>query len=87
MLHLEWREVNLTERTKVYNRFSLANDPSILRKAIFTQLQYRPTDNMELFVQYGPDDIGGGANPVDDGNLAGSGDQSDVFKVILKGSF
>jgi len=79
--------LNLTTRTKIYNRFSLANDPTVLRKAIFTQLQYRPTDNMELFVQYGPDDIGAGANPVDDGNLAGSGDQSDVFKVILKGSF
>ena len=79
--------LNLTERTKIYNRFALGNDPTILRKAIFTQLQYRPTSNMELFVQYGPDDIGGGSNPVEDGNLAGSGDQSDVFKFILKGNF
>ena len=79
--------LNLTDRTKIYNRFALGNDPTILRKAIFTQLQYRPTSNMELFVQYGPDDIGGGSNPVEDGNLAGSGDQSDVFKFILKGNF
>ena len=79
--------LNLTDRMKIFNRFALGNDPSILRKAIFTQLQYQPTSNMEMFLQYGPDDIGGGSNPVEDGNLAGSGDQSDVFKFILKGNF
>lgn len=79
--------INLTLKTKVYSRFALGNDASILRKAIFTQLQYRPTDNMEMFLQYGPDYIGGGGSPVDEGNLAGSGDQFDVVKFILKGNF
>lgn len=79
--------INLTDQLKIYNRFALGNDPNRLRKGIFTQLQYRPTGNMELFLQYGPDNIGGGSNPVEDGNLAGSGDQFDEVKFILKGFF
>lgn len=79
--------INLTEKTKIYSRFALGNDPSRLRKGVFTQLQYRPTGNMEMFLQYGPDYIGGGSNPVEDGNLAGSGDQIDEVKFILKGTF
>jgi hypothetical protein len=42
---------------------------------------------MEMFLSYGPDYIGGGSNPVDEGNLAGSGDQFDELKFILKGTF
>jgi len=40
-----------------------------------------------MYLQYGPDDIGSSSTPVDDGNLAGSGDQYDSVKFILKGSF
>lgn len=79
--------INLSPRTKIYSRFAFGNDPSILRKAIFTQLQFRPTGNMEMFLQYGPDYIGGGSMPVDEGNLNGSGDQRDMIKFILKGNF
>ena len=79
--------LNLTSKTKIYNRFALGNDPSILRKGLFTQLQYRPSGNVEMYLQYGPDNIGSGSTPVDDGNLAGSGDQYDSVKFILKGSF
>lgn len=79
--------LNLTTKTKVYNRFALGNDASILRKGLFTQLQYRPTGNMEMFLQYGPDYIGGGSTPVDEGNLNGNGDQIDIIKFILKGNF
>jgi hypothetical protein len=79
--------INLTDKTKVYSRFALGNDPSRLRKGVFVQLQYRPTGNMEVFLQYGPDYIGGGSNPVEEGNLAGSGDQFDEVKFILKGTF
>ncbi len=79
--------LNLSDHTKVYNRFAFGNDPSILREAIFTQLQYRPTGNMEMFLQYGPDYIGGGSMPVDEGNLNGSGEQRDIVKLILKGNF
>jgi hypothetical protein len=79
--------VNLTNTLKVYNRFAFGNDPSILRKAIFTQLQYRPTGNVEMYLQYGPDWIGNSPTPVDEGNLQGSGDQTDLVKFILKGYF
>ena len=79
--------LNLTAKTKVYNRFAFGNDASILRKGLFTQLQYRPTGNMEMFLQYGPDSIGGGGVPVDEGQLTGNGDQFDVVKFILKGNF
>ena len=79
--------INLTPQMKVYNRFVFGNDASILRKGLFTQLQYRPTGNMEMFLQYGPDYIGGGATPVDEGNLNGNADQIDQVKFILKGNF
>lgn len=79
--------INLSAKTKVYLRSAFGNDPSILRKAVFGQLQYRPTGNMEMFLQYGPDYIGGGSMPVDEGNLNGSGDQRDMIKFILKGNF
>jgi hypothetical protein len=79
--------LNLTNTVKIYNRFGLGNDPSILRKGVFTQLQYRPTGSVEMFLQYGPDYIGGGAVPVDEGNLQSGGDQADIVKFILKGVF
>ena len=79
--------VNLTNTLKVYNRFAFGNDASILRKAVFTQLQYRPTGNVEMYLQYGPDWIGNNPTPVDETNLQGSGDQTDLVKFILKGYF
>ncbi len=79
--------INLSAHTKIYDRFAFGNDPSILRKGVFTQLQYRPTGSMEMFLQYGPDYIGSGSMPVDEGNLNGSGDQKDIVKFILKGNF
>ena len=62
-------------------------DAAIQRKGLFTQLQYRPTGNMEMYLQYGPDYIGGGSNPVEEGNLNGNADQFDIIKFILKGNF
>lgn len=79
--------LNLTAKTKIYNRFALGNDASILRKGLFSQLQFRPTGNLEMFLQYGPDYIGGGSTPVDEGNLNGNGDQFDIVKFSLKGNF
>ena len=79
--------INVTPKTKVYNRFAFGNDASIQRKGLFTQLQYRPSGNMEMFLQYGPDYIGGGSNPVEEGNLNGNADQFDIIKFILKGNF
>jgi hypothetical protein len=86
-LYVVENSVNLTNTLKAYNRFAFGNDASILRKAVFIQLQYRPTGNVEMYLQYGPDWIGSGQTPVDEGNLQGSGDQADVVKLILKGFF
>lgn len=79
--------VNLSERVKMYNRYTFGNDASILRKGIFSQLQYRPGGNVEMFLEYGPSWIGDDATPVNDGDLAGGGDQVDIVKFILKGWF
>lgn len=79
--------VNLSDKLKLYNRFTFGNDASILRKGIFSQLQYRPTGNLEMFLEYGPGWIGDDATPVNDGDLAGGGDQVDIVKFILKGWF
>jgi hypothetical protein len=79
--------VNLTEQIKIYNRFSFANDPTRLRRGLFSELQYRPSANVEMFLSYGPYWIGTGNNPVDDGNLAGSADNRDLVRLILKGVF
>jgi len=79
--------VNLTEQIKIYNRFSFANDPTRLRRGLFSELQYRPGPNVEMFLSYGPYWIGTGNNPVDDDNLAGSADNRDLIRLILKGVF
>ncbi len=79
--------VNLTPRLKVYGRYTFGNDPARLRKGLFTQLQYRPRGNMEAFLEYGPGWIGDTPNPVDDGDLAGSADNRNIVKLIVKGNF
>lgn len=79
--------INLTRTSKIYNRFVFGNDPSFLRKAVFLQLQYRPTGNMECFLEYGPNWIGDSNTPVDDPDLEGGGNQVDLIKFILKGNF
>ena len=79
--------INLTDKLKFYNRFSFGSDPAILRKGIFIQMQYRPTGNVEMYLEYGPNYIGDDSTPVNDFDLAGSGDQSDLVKFIIKGQF
>lgn len=79
--------VNLTRNVKLYSRFTFGNDPARLRKGIFSQIQYRPRGNMEVFLEYGPGWIGDSPNPVDDGDLAGSAEQVDLVKLIMKGTF
>lgn len=81
------QSINISPKAKIFNRFAFGNDADKLRKSIFTQLQYRPTGSMEMFLQYGPDYIGGGSYPVDEGALNGGGDQFDQIKFILKGNF
>ncbi|MDI6807566.1 MAG: hypothetical protein QME66_01105 [Candidatus Eisenbacteria bacterium] len=79
--------VNITKNTKVYNRFVFGNDPTRTRTAYFSQIQYRPKPNMEIFIQYGPWWIGDSPNPVDDGDLAGSSENKDIIKVVTRSWF
>ncbi|MBN1827396.1 MAG: hypothetical protein JW958_14140 [Candidatus Eisenbacteria bacterium] len=79
--------VNITPHLKVYNRYAFGNDPARLRKGLFTELQYRPQQNMELFLSYGPFWIGDDAIPVNDGDLSGGADNKDMVRLILKGNF
>lgn len=81
------QSINVTPKVKFFNRFAFGNDPDKLRKSIFTQLKYNPSGSMDMFLQYGPDYIGGGSFPVDEGSLNGGGDQFDQIKFILKGYF
>ena len=79
--------VNLRSNLKLYSRYTFGNDPTRLRKGIFSQLQYRPKGNMEVFFEYGPGWIGDTPNPVDDGDLSGSAEQEEMFKLTIKGTF
>ena len=55
------QSINVTPKVKFFNRFAFGNDPDKLRKSIFTQLKYNPSGSMDMFLQYGPDYIGGGS--------------------------
>jgi hypothetical protein len=79
--------VNLTDKVKLYNRFTFGNDPARLRESFFAELQYRPRHNMEMFLSYGPWWIGDSDNPVDDGDLEGGAENKDIIRFILKGFF
>lgn len=79
--------VNLNSRLKVYSRYAFGNDPHRLRKGLFSELQYRPRDQVEIFLSYGPWWIGDDAVPVNDGDLAGSANNKDIIRLIVKGIF
>ncbi len=79
--------VNISSTLKVYNRFTFGNDPARVRKGLFSELQYRPRHNLELFLAYGPFWIGAGSNPVFEGNLEGSADNKDLVRLTVKGTF
>lgn len=79
--------VNIGPQTKLYNRLMFGNDPTGLRRILFSQIQYRPAGNMDFFLEYGPSWIGDSQRPVDDGDLEGSGVQKDLIKLFVKGTF
>ncbi|MFQ5599297.1 MAG: hypothetical protein ACE5G2_01945 [Candidatus Krumholzibacteriia bacterium] len=79
--------INVTDKVKIYNRYMFGNDPGRQRKGLFTELQYRPTDSVDLFIAYGPFWMGGGSNPVFEGNLQGSGDHRDLLRMFVRGNF
>ena len=79
--------VNINPTLKMYNRFTFGNDPTRSRKGLFSELQYRPRHNLEVFLAYGPFWIGGGSNPVFEGNLEGSGNNRDLLRLTVRGTF
>ncbi len=79
--------VNLSPRVKIYSRYAFGNDPVGLRKGIFSELQYRPRDQVEIFLSYGPWWIGDDSVPVNDGDLEGSANNKDIIRLIVKGNF
>jgi hypothetical protein len=79
--------VNLSPSVKVYTRLTFGNDATRTRTGTFTELQFRPYSNMEMFLSYGPWWIGDTPNPVDDGDLAGSAVNRDIVKATLRGWF
>lgn len=79
--------VNISSTLKIYNRYTFGDDPARSRKGLFSELQYRPRPNLEMFLAYGPFWIGGGSNPVFEGNLEGSADNKDLVRLIVKGTF
>ncbi len=79
--------VNLSNTVKLYSRLSFGNDATRTRTGTFTELQFRPYGNMELFASYGPWWIGDSPNPVDDADLAGSAENRDIIKLTLRGWF
>ena len=79
--------VNISNPLKFYGRFTFGNDPARSRKGLFGELQWRPRNNLEVFLAYGPFWIGAGSNPVFEGNLEGSADNQDLLRLIVKGTF
>ena len=79
--------LNISNPLKIYTRFAFGNDPARTRKGLFAELQWRPRYGLEVFLGYGPYWIGGGSNPVFDGNLQGSADNRDLLRLSVKGTF
>ena len=78
--------VNLAEQWKFFNRGIIANDRAGSRYSIFTELQYKSSDNTELYLQYGPS-YWGQYGLVNDDGFTSSGEMKKEVKVIIKGWF
>jgi hypothetical protein len=76
--------VNLTDQWKWYNRYMVANDRERARSMVFTQLQYRPHDNMELNFAYGPPEYGDWGELTNDPDFESTGQMRDEFQIMLK---
>lgn len=76
--------LNITDRLKWYNRYMVANDAMESRHMLYTQFQYRPHDNAELFLSYGPDWYGDWGHLTNDSDFETGGRMTDEFKFQLK---
>ena len=76
--------LNLSQAWKWYNRFMVANDAIESPYMLFTQIQYRPHDNMAFFLSYGPDWYGDRGALADDSDFESGGRMEDMFKLQAK---
>ena len=64
----------------------IANDRVGSRYSLFTELQYKTSDNTELYLQYGPS-YWGQYGLVNDDSFTSSGVMRKEVKLIMKGWF
>ena len=76
--------LRITDSLKWYNRYMVANDSVESRYMLYTQFQYRPHDNTELFLSYGPDWYGDWGHLTNDTDFETGGRMIDEFKFQLK---
>jgi hypothetical protein len=76
--------LRITDSLKWYNRYMVANDSVESRHMLYTQIQYRPHDNTELFLAYGPDWFGDWGHLTNDSDFETGGRMVDEFKFQLK---
>ena len=76
--------LNLSSQWKWYNRFMVASDAIEARSMLYTQLQYRPHENLELFLSYGPEGYGDWGELVNDKDFESGGRMRDEYKLTLK---
>ncbi|MCP4547225.1 MAG: hypothetical protein GY835_12270 [bacterium] len=76
--------LNIGGPWKWYNRFMVASDAARSRYMLYTQLQYRPHDNMEMFLSYGPDYYGDWGELTNDGDFESGGRMRDEYKLMIK---
>ncbi len=78
--------INLTDKWKLFTRGMIANDRVGSRYSLFTELQYKTSNNTELYLQYGPS-YWGQYGLVNDDSFASSGVMRKEVKLIMKGWF
>ncbi len=63
---------------------AMASDAIEARSMLYTQLQYRPHENLELFLSYGPENYGDWGELVNDKDFESGGRMRDEYKLTLK---
>jgi len=78
--------INFTDQWRFFTRGMIADDKVGSRFSLFTELQYKISGNMEMYLQYGPNNWGQ-YGLVNDDSFSSSGDMKKEIKLIIKGWF
>ena len=76
--------INLSGNFKWYNRYLVANDAIEARSMLYSQMQYRVHDNVEVLLGYGPENFGDFGALTNDPDFETGGRMRDEFKLLLK---